>query len=147
MPDHVTSRRSFLSRLGFVTAAAAGTAVVPSVITPTPEPVQPSLRPKCPSCGTLMLVREVARCPNTNCVNYWKPTGVVLIGPQAVRERSGSFKRKMEELRIRLGLRPKCKFCGSNSVHYVEGSNGLMVCMNERCFAYKVTLDKNQITT
>jgi len=57
MPDHATSRRSFLARLGFGAVAVAATAVVPNAVVPKPEAVQPSLRPKCPTCSTLMVIR------------------------------------------------------------------------------------------
>ena len=97
MPDQKSSRRSFLSRLGFGTAAVAATAVVPNVGAPAKE-VQPSLRPKCPSCGTLMLVREDAKCPNTECSYYWKSVGITFSGPQAERELALAGKR-IEELR------------------------------------------------
>ena len=98
MPDRATSRRSFLSRLGFGTAAVAATAVVPNVGAPTQE--QPSLRPKCPRCGTLMLIREVGRCPNTKCPDYWEPVSISLIGPNICLHRPvqhENISRRIEE--------------------------------------------------
>ena len=84
-----SSRRGFLSRLFLGGAAAAASTVVPNAGAPTPEPVQPSLRPKCLGCGMLMQVRSdidfpkglrrettIAYCANTKCTYYFTKYGL-----------------------------------------------------------------------
>jgi hypothetical protein len=79
------NRRNFLSKLGIGTSAVAATAIFPRGDSKIPDPApQPTLRPKCACCSTLMLVRwegsrPTANCPNTNCKKYGKSLSLGII--------------------------------------------------------------------